>query len=118
MNRTLTIMAAAAIATACGGRTDVEKPAAAAADTPVYVDVRSAEEFAAGHVIGALNIPHDQMDVRYTELEKYRNQPIILYCRSGRRSDSALVVLKSKGFTNVENGGGIDGINRPKTSTR
>ena len=44
------------------------------------------QEFAEGHVAGALNIAHDQMDVRYTELEKYRNQRIIVYCRSGRRS--------------------------------
>ena len=102
-------MAAAVIAAACGGRTEIEKTDRSL-DTPVYVDVRSAAEFAQGHVRGALNIAHDQMEIRYTELEKYRNQRIILYCRSGRRSDSALAVLKSKGFTRAENGGGFEGL--------
>lgn len=109
MSKILTVMAAAVLATTCGGRADVE-PAKTALDTPVYVDVRTPQEFAEGHVRGAVNIAHDQMDMRYVELEQYRNQRIILYCRSGRRSDSALAVLKSKGFTRVENGGGFDGL--------
>ena len=117
MNKTLTVLAAALLAATCGGRPDVEQ-GEAVQDTPIYVDVRTPQEFAEGHVAGALNIAHDQMDVRYTELEKYRNQRIIVYCRSGRRSDSALAVLKSKGFTRVENGGAFDSILRPKTSGR
>jgi phage shock protein E len=82
-----------------------QRPAAPAA--PVIVDVRTPEEYAAGHVQGAILIPQDQMEQRWQELEAFRDQPIVLYCRSGRRSGLALEVLKSKGFTQLENGGGI-----------
>ncbi len=77
---------------------------------PLYVDVRTAEEFGAGHVEGALNIPHDQMQMRYRELEQYRNRHIIVYCRSGRRSEVALAVLREQGFPFLENGGGLDSL--------
>lgn len=77
---------------------------------PVYVDVRTPEEYASGHVSGAILIPHDQMAARWQELEAYRDTPVVVYCRSGRRSDLALQVLKEKGFTNVENGGGLDDL--------
>lgn len=109
MNRTLMVLAAAMLAATCGGRSEIEK-ASTVLDAPVYVDVRSAAEYAQGHVRGAINIAHDQMELRYTELEKYRDQRIILYCRSGRRSTSALAVLNSKGFTRAENGGSFDGL--------
>ena len=69
---------------ALAGRPDVS-PAAVAEitarpDAPLLLDVRSPEEFAAGHVAGAVNIPHDQLASRLAEveawLERRRNQPI------------------------------------------
>jgi phage shock protein E len=81
-------------------------PAAApSASAPLYVDVRTSEEFASGHVAGALHIPYDQMAERWEELAGYRDRPVVLYCRSGRRSGIAQEVLRERGFTRTENGG-------------
>ncbi|HET9440067.1 MAG TPA: rhodanese-like domain-containing protein [Longimicrobiales bacterium] len=77
---------------------------------PLYVDVRTTEEFASGHVQGALNIPVEQIEQRWNELEPYRDQQIIVYCRTGRRSARAIEVLQAHGFTNLENGGGFDAL--------
>lgn len=109
MNRTIVLMVSVLSLLACNNRTAEEKPADVSRE-PVYVDVRTGSEFAGGHVDGALNIPHDQMELRYRELEPYRNQRIIVYCRSGRRSQVALDVLRAKGFTNVENGGAFEDL--------
>jgi phage shock protein E len=57
-----------------------------------------------------MNIPHDQMQMRYSELAAYRNHRIIVYCRSGRRSEVAAAVLREQGFPFVENGGGFDAL--------
>jgi phage shock protein E len=64
----------------------------------VVVDVRSAQEFAAGHIAGAINIPHDQLPNRASELPQDRNLEIALYCRSGRRSAQALDWLAAQGY--------------------
>ena len=80
----------------------------AATDTDiVYVDVRTDAEFAAGHVEGAIHIPHTEMADRYDELEQYRDDEIVVYCRSGRRSGIAKSILEDEGFDNVTNGGGL-----------
>lgn len=81
---------------------------ASSLEQTVYVDVRAADEFAAGHVPGAINIPHDQMPQRWTELEAYRDRPMVVYCRTGRRSAIALQTLNARGFTKAQNGGGLD----------
>ena len=73
----------------------------------VYVDVRTPEEYASGHVEGAILIPHTEMAQRYTELEQYRDKEIVVYCRSGRRSGIAKGILEDEGFDNVTNGGGF-----------
>lgn len=79
---------------------------AVASDT-VYVDVRTKREFDGGHVAGALHIPYDETDRLARALQPYEGQQIVLYCRSGRRSGIALKAMQKKGFTNVENGGGL-----------
>lgn len=84
-----------------------ERPAASE-ETVLYVDVRTPEEFAAGHVEGALLIPHDQMASRWSELAPYRDREIRLYCRSGRRSGIAEQILVEQGFTNVVNAGAFE----------
>ncbi|MBI5070436.1 MAG: rhodanese-like domain-containing protein [Deltaproteobacteria bacterium] len=61
------------------------------------VDVRTPAEFAAGHVPGALNIPFEEMERRHAELGP-PSTPVLLYCRSGRRSGIAAEVLRGKGF--------------------
>lgn len=71
----------------------------AAGEPLVIVDVRSAAEFAQGHVPGAVNIPHDEIRQRARELEAYRaGGNIVLYCRSGRRVGVAAQALEARGF--------------------
>ena len=60
------------------------------------LDVRSNEEFAAGHIQGAINIPHDQLAERLGELSK--GEGLIVYCRSGRRAGLAAALLQQAGF--------------------
>ena len=64
----------------------------------VLLDVRTPEEFAAGHIAGAVNIPHDQLANRASELPQALNIEIVVYCRSGRRSALALDWLGTQGY--------------------
>jgi rhodanese-related sulfurtransferase len=64
------------------------------------VDVRSAGEFEGGHVPGAINIPYEQMATRAAELGA-KGKPVLLYCRSGRRSGIAAAELNRLGFSAV-----------------
>ena len=72
----------------------------------LLVDVRTPEEFAAGHIAGAVNIPLGQLDDRMDELGP-RDAPLVLYCRSGNRSGQAARVLASAGFTGVHDLGAM-----------
>lgn len=76
----------------------------------VWIDVRSAEEFNAGHLQDAVNIPHDQILARIQAVSPDKNAPINLYCRSGRRAEAALTELKNAGYTNVINHGGYEDL--------
>jgi phage shock protein E len=82
--------------------------AGAAAGKPILVDVRSEEEYQAGHVDGAINIPHEEIGDRITSLQLASDQPIFLYCRSGRRSGIALATLSDLGYTSLTNIGGLE----------
>lgn len=64
------------------------------------VDVRTPSEFEAGHVPGALNIPHDQMADRYAEIGP-PSTPVLLYCTTGRRTRVAERTLRAKGFSTI-----------------
>jgi phage shock protein E len=64
----------------------------------VVLDVRTAEEFAAGHVPGARNVSHDVLASRINELAGARDKQVVLYCRSGRRTVMAEDVLRKAGF--------------------
>jgi len=67
----------------------------------VVLDVRTPEEFAAGHLPGAINIPHTEIAARVAELEGSRDSDIVVYCRSGARSATALGVLEKSGFNRL-----------------
>ena len=88
-------------------------PASAQSDTevskPLIVDVRTPYEFKQAHFPGALNIPLDQVDKRIGEFGE-KTQPIVVYCRSGRRSGLAKKVLDEAGYKTVVNGGGLDAM--------
>ena len=76
----------------------------------VWIDVRSAEEFNAGHLQGAVNIPHDKIIEGVIAIGSNKDAPINLYCRSGRRAEAALTELKNAGYTNVTNHGGYEDL--------
>jgi phage shock protein E len=78
----------------------------------VYVDVRTPEEWAAGHVEGAIHIPHTELAARWRELDAYRDDDIVLYCRTGRRSGIAEQILTQAGFERLQNGGGLTDMQR------
>lgn len=59
------------------------------------VDVRTKQEFDEGHVVGAINIPFDQIDER---VSLNKNNTILVYCKSGRRSAVAYDTLKNLGY--------------------
>lgn len=68
----------------------------AAGNAPLILDVRTQEEFDAGHVPGAVLIPHDQIEARMSELGEPRD--VVVYCRSGRRSALVEPALEKQGF--------------------
>ena len=74
----------------------------------VWLDVRSHEEFASGHLPGAINIPHTEIAAGIAELKLDKNTPIAIYCKSGRRAGLALEVLQQQGYTNLTNKGGYE----------
>ena len=76
----------------------------------VWIDVRSAEEFNAGHLQNAVIIPHDKIIEGVKALGSDKDAPINLYCRSGRRAEAALTELKNAGYTNVINHGGYEDL--------
>lgn len=86
----------------------------------VVVDVRTDKEFREGHILNALHIPLGVFQSRLAELEPYKNQGIILVCRSGARSGQAAAILTKRGFPAVHNlGGGImawQGASMPLTT--
>ena len=76
------------------------------AGTPHFLlDVRTPEEFASGHLEGAANINVQELARRLSEIP--RDQPVVLYCRSGNRSAQAAQMLQAAGFTSVYDLGGI-----------
>jgi phage shock protein E len=70
------------------------------------VDVRAPEEYAAGHIEGAVNIPLDTISSRLDEFPT--NVPVIAYCRSGNRSAEASQILANAGYDVFDMGGIID----------
>jgi rhodanese-related sulfurtransferase len=72
-------------------------------DNFVCVDVRTKEEFDDAHVENSIHIPYDEMEERYHELAAYKDNNILLICRSGMRSQVAGSVLAEKGFTKLYN---------------
>jgi len=75
----------------------------------IILDVRELDEWHAQHITGAIHIPLAQVEQRLGELAQYKNSPVIVQCRSGKRSARAADTLQSAGFTQVYNlTGGIN----------
>jgi len=113
-------MAAVLVLGACGGSTatdtqltltsveDVQSIVEAPPEGLVVLDIRTPEEFAAGHLAGAINIDYYASDFEQQLGELDRDVPYVMYCNSGNRSSNALPVMDSIGFSEVyELDGGI-----------
>ena len=66
----------------------------------MVVDVCSADEFAAGHVMGAKNVPLGELETKLPALVKNKATPVILVCASGMRSRRAVAIAKKLGYEN------------------
>ena len=73
----------------------------------LIVDVRSYEEFAQGHIPGALNVPNESIGTEPPLLLPDKEQLIMIYCRSGNRSKQASQKLVDMGYSNIVEFGGI-----------
>jgi apolipoprotein D and lipocalin family protein len=73
----------------------------AASTAPLVLDVRRAEEFAAGRVPGSRNLPHEQLVADPALLDAPKDAEIVVYCQSGRRANMALEALQKAGYTRL-----------------
>ena len=73
----------------------------------IILDVRSQKEFDQGHIPGAILIPDTEIKAKAEEILTEKDQLILVYCRSGRRSKLAAEALVELGYTNIQEFGGI-----------
>lgn len=69
----------------------------------LLLDVREPDEYSAVHAPDAKLIPLGQLNSRLQEIASYKDKPIVVMCRSGRRSSQAVALLKEAGYTQVSN---------------
>ena len=69
----------------------------------LLLDVRKEDEYKAGHIVDGVNIPLEEIESRISEFEEYKDKPVLVYCRVGKRSAEASEILVKNGFTNVSN---------------
>ena len=88
-----------------------------AAPTELWIDVRSPEEYATGHLPGAMNIPYKDIAARIKAVEPNVERPIRLYCGIGVRAQMAKFSLESQGYKAVTNEGGFSDLAKTRGST-
>ena len=76
-------------------------------DGYIILDVREQDEYDAGHIPGAILIPYTQIEEKAEKVLTDKEQLILVYCRSGRRSKIAAEALAELGYTNIKEFGGI-----------
>ena len=74
----------------------------------VLLDVRTQEEFNAGHIPSAILLPYDEINLKAVTVLPEKEKEIVLYCRSGRRSAIAKKALVELGYKDVKDFGGIN----------
>lgn len=110
----ITLFVAATGLSACGAKQEGAAPTAEAASDhraavkkgAPLIDVRTPEEFAGGHVEGAVNIPVDEVPSRAADIAKLAgaDKTVVVYCRSGKRSARAAETLRQSGLTVLDIG--------------
>ena len=73
----------------------------------IILDVRTQEEYDQGHIPGAIVISHEEIEEKAEQVLADKEQLILVYCRSGRRSKIAAEALVELGYTNIKEFGGI-----------
>ncbi len=112
----LILLSSVTLLSACAQQPSQPTPAQqVSASTPskavgLWIDVRTPEEYAQGHLQDAVNIPVEQIASKISEVTTDKNAPIHVYCRSGRRSEIALQELRKLGYTQVTNQGGYQDL--------
>lgn len=79
---------------------------------PVWIDVRTTEEYSTNHIDGDANIPLATIDTEKLAAQYGKDAEIMLYCRSGNRAGQAKTLLEQAGFTHITNAGGIDDVRK------
>ena len=69
---------------------------------PLLLDVRTPDEFAQGHIPGALLIPVDELSDRLHQIAAYKERGVVAYCESGVRARRAIEILERAGFKNLK----------------
>ena len=69
----------------------------------LVIDLRAADEYAKGHILGAKNIPLADLERRRVELEKHKAKPVIMHCDHGNSSGAGVALLRKNGFASVHN---------------
>jgi rhodanese-related sulfurtransferase len=95
------LVAVMALLAGCGGSSHVD------ATGSTVIDVRTAGEYAGGHLRGATNIDVESGDFASQVNTLPKDKTYLLYCRTGVRADKALTIMKQQGFTHVSSLGGI-----------
>ncbi len=120
MKKLIFILLAALLFTACGQAKENDREATYMNITAeeakqimdseegyIILDVRTQEEYDEGHIPGAILIPNTELEERAEENLPDKDQLILVYCRSGRRSKMAAEILVELGYTNIREFGGI-----------
>ncbi|MBV1789480.1 rhodanese-like domain-containing protein [Marinobacterium sp. D7] len=84
------------------------------ANGALLVDVRTEQEYAGGHLDGALLIPYQQIVEQFAARDIPKDQPVVLYCRSGNRAGIAERALRESGYTQLFNAGGFTAMAESK----
>jgi len=79
---------------------DLLKALEKSSDT-IVLDVRTKKEFDAGHIAGAINVSHDEIEHKMKHLAQYKDKNVVVHCRSGRRAGVAEGILAKHGFSHV-----------------
>ena len=69
----------------------------------VVLDMRSAESFSRGHIVGARNVPMDELDGHLEKLARFKSKPVVAVCDAGITSSKAVNTLRNSGFESVYN---------------
>jgi len=69
----------------------------------LVVDLRAADEYAKGHILGARSLPLADLARRAGELDKFKSKPVIVHCATGSSAGGAVALLRKNGFANVVN---------------